>query len=192
MSKANYIPPMLSKWKKSTECIACHSWGDDYDTVYSFFPSKNVEYRIWHEEEEYGNDTHEWQTGIEYENDGYITRLDIAFKELTAEAAFSKLKKYVESLEGKYPWTPITKAQKNAKERLYVLENKYKTYDKDTDVRVARTSEFIGCQKCGSKLKRIYLKSTYCPLCGEDLRSKTVQDTLQRYRIRIKELKKKL
>lgn len=192
MSKINYNPPTIPLWEKFEECIACHSWGDDYDTVYTFSPCNNVIYKIWHEEEEYGNDTHGWQACIEYTKDGTHERIDIAFKELRAEDALSKLKTYIDTWEGKYPWIPITKAQKDAKERLRVLENKYRSYDMDTDVRVTRTSEFIGCPKCGSKLKRIYLKSTYCPLCKADLRSKTVQDALQRYKTRINELKKKI
>lgn len=41
-----------------------------------------------------------------------------------------------------------------------------------------RTSEYIGCEKCGSKLKRTLLKGNKCPLCGEDLRSKTNLDRI--------------
>ena len=55
-----------------------------------------------------------------------------------------------------------------------------------------RKSSFIGCPRCESKLSRIRLKDNYCPLCGSDLRSKTVCDTLDRYDERIKELKKQI
>lgn len=34
-------------------------------------------------------------------------------------------------------------------------------------------AQYIGCKKCGSKLARKFIKSNYCPLCGEDMRSKT-------------------
>lgn len=40
-------------------------------------------------------------------------------------------------------------------------------------VKDVRTSEFIGCTTCGSKLKRTYLKTNQCPLCRADLRSAT-------------------
>lgn len=36
-----------------------------------------------------------------------------------------------------------------------------------------RTSDFIGCPKCGSSLKRVLIHGEFCPLCRADLRSKT-------------------
>ena len=55
-----------------------------------------------------------------------------------------------------------------------------------------RKSAFIGCPICESKLNRKYLKDNFCPVCGEDLRSNTVRDTLDRYYRRIKELEKQI
>lgn len=53
-----------------------------------------------------------------------------------------------------------------------------------------RTSEYIGCEKCGSKLKRVLLKGNKCPLCGEDLRSKTNLDRIAAATERLDKLKK--
>jgi hypothetical protein len=54
-----------------------------------------------------------------------------------------------------------------------------------------RTSEYIGCEKCGSKLKRTLLRSQFCPLCGNDLRSKTNLDRIANAGARLDELIKK-
>lgn len=51
-----------------------------------------------------------------------------------------------------------------------------------------RTSEYIGCEKCGSKLKRTLLKTERCPLCGNDLRSKTNLDRMANARAKYNEL----
>lgn len=51
----------------------------------------------------------------------------------------------------------------------------YKAY-KDANACIAAQSlksQYIGCKKCGSKLNRDFIKSNFCPLCGEDMRSKT-------------------
>ena len=37
-----------------------------------------------------------------------------------------------------------------------------------------RTSEFIGCDKCKSRLARTYLNRNYCPVCGNDLRPESM------------------
>jgi len=52
-----------------------------------------------------------------------------------------------------------------------------------------RTSEYIGCEKCGSKLKRTLLKSEYCPLCRNDLRSKTNLERMANARKKADELR---
>ena len=71
---------------------------------------------------------------------------------------------------------------------LKIIETKIE-YEKKNFVG-NRKSSFIGCPRCESKLNRTRLKDNFCPLCGEDLRSKTIQDTLDRYDDRIIELEK--
>jgi hypothetical protein len=55
-----------------------------------------------------------------------------------------------------------------------------------------RTSEYIGCPKCGSKLKASLLHGEFCPLCRADLRSPTTLDRLNKAQARIDEAQKKL
>ena len=54
-----------------------------------------------------------------------------------------------------------------------------------------RTSEYIGCEMCGSKLKRTLLRGDCCPLCGTDLRSKTNLDRIQNAKSKLEELRLK-
>ena len=54
-----------------------------------------------------------------------------------------------------------------------------------------RTSEYIGCEECGSKLKRVLLRSEYCPLCRADLRSKTNIERINNAQKKLDELKKR-
>ena len=55
-----------------------------------------------------------------------------------------------------------------------------------------RTSEYIGCPKCGSKLKASYLRGESCPLCRADLRSPTTLDRLNKAQQRMEELQRKM
>lgn len=64
-----------------------------------------------------------------------------------------------------------------------------------------RTSEFIGCLNCKSKISRkhyythngevVTQKSYNCPICGEDLRSNTVKNRIESFDNKINEYKKK-
>ncbi len=53
-----------------------------------------------------------------------------------------------------------------------------------------RTSEKIGCPKCGSSLALKYLRGQNCPLCGEDLRSPTNLDRIAKAKENISNLNK--
>ena len=53
-----------------------------------------------------------------------------------------------------------------------------------------RTSEKIGCPKCGSSLALKYLRGQNCPLCSEDLRSPTNLDRIAKARENINNLSK--
>ena len=54
-----------------------------------------------------------------------------------------------------------------------------------------RKSEYIGCPKCGSSLKRTLLRGECCPLCHEDLRSATNLSRIENARKKLDELSKK-
>ena len=53
-------------------------------------------------------------------------------------------------------------------------------------------SALVGCPKCNSKLNKNYIHRDSCPLCGQDLRSKTTIDTLAKYDANIKDLLKQI
>lgn len=53
-------------------------------------------------------------------------------------------------------------------------------------------AQFVGCPKCGSKLSREYLRGNNCPLCGVDMRSKTVLDKINWYDDKIKQYDDKI
>lgn len=54
-----------------------------------------------------------------------------------------------------------------------------------------RTSKYIGCSECGSKLSVEHLRGEYCPLCRNDLRSKTVLERIKGYDSKMSELEAK-
>lgn len=41
-------------------------------------------------------------------------------------------------------------------------------------------SEFVSCKNCRSKLAVAFMNSNFCPLCGQDMRSKTALDKIER------------
>lgn len=49
-----------------------------------------------------------------------------------------------------------------------------------------RSSEFIGCTECGSKISRKWLKSDYCPVCKHDLRPNSTLNRIASFDKRIK------
>lgn len=63
-------------------------------------------------------------------------------------------------------------------------------YEKEHSVQMLK-AEYIGCQSCGSKLKKVLLSTEKCPLCHSDLRSKTTIETLNNYRRKLTEYKDK-
>ena len=84
-----------------------------------------------------------------------------------------------------YRYTATPKSQELAKKRDKLYAEMY-DYQVSTSVR-NKKSQFIGCPECSSKLNRERLKHrNECPVCGTDLRCKTVQDKLANYKKRIK------
>lgn len=54
-----------------------------------------------------------------------------------------------------------------------------------------RTSKFIGCPECGSKLNLGYIRGEKCPLCGTDLRPDSTIEKVKWYDGKVKECAKK-
>lgn len=75
--------------------------------------------------------------------------------------------------------------------RIEYLHNKlttlqYKLRDREEKLFCAnRTSEFISCPHCHSKLARKYLTKNYCPVCSEDMRTKTELEAINRLKEQI-------
>ena len=53
-------------------------------------------------------------------------------------------------------------------------------------------AEFIGCANCKSKIARDFLSGAHCPVCGQDMRSKTTVEKLSAYMAKIRGLEKEL
>lgn len=90
-----------------------------------------------------------------------------------------------------YPKSEPTKTLLSLEERLKKERIKKADYEKAHSVSSFKI-EYIGCPKCGSKLKRTLLRNNGCPLCGKDLRSKTTLNTLARYENNIRDLVDKI
>ena len=53
-------------------------------------------------------------------------------------------------------------------------------------------SEYIGCKQCGSKLKLKLIHGDICPLCYNDLRSKTTVQKLKEYSIAMNNIQEEI
>lgn len=86
-------------------------------------------------------------------------------------------KGWYDQLAVKYK-TPVRESRKS--DKLKELEQKildaYSEYNKRNNALYpkTRTSEYIGCGQCGSKLSSKHLTSNRCPVCHEDLRPETM------------------
>lgn len=89
-----------------------------------------------------------------------------------------------------------TKKLLNLKSRLAEMEQKYEEYVDKTHV-CRRTSQFIGCEKCGSKINSLWFsyesgkfRTDKCAVCNFDLRSPTTKARIEKYHKDMKELRK--
>ena len=90
-----------------------------------------------------------------------------------------------------YPQVEKTAAMKKIEDSIESEIKKKANYAKENSIS-NKKAEFIGCPKCGSRLKRTLIRGESCVLCGTDLRCKTTLDTLQAYTQKIEGLRKKL
>lgn len=87
-----------------------------------------------------------------------------------------------------------TAAMKRIYDRIVKQNKDLEEYDKKNYI-CDRKSKFITCPNCGSKLSNEFLKKriafaqdNICPLCRHDMRSKTVQNRIDKYHKDIKKL----
>ena len=175
----------MDKWKKKT-----FTYENDYHQMYQDKGFECVQdgytFQIFHMEEEYGADTWGWTAKIILNEGG--TDINVAYKCISVQEAYKVLQTYLNQHD-------IQPATKGNLTKLLTMKNKYKTvqasYNKLNSVRIkdSRTSEFIGCPTCNSKIARTYLTSNYCPVCKHDLRSNTTVLRLQGYQKQMTELR---
>lgn len=53
-------------------------------------------------------------------------------------------------------------------------------------------TEYIGCTKCGSRLKRELIRGEYCPLCHTDLRRKTALEKINKCERKLADIHEKI
>ena len=83
-------------------------------------------------------------------------------------------KGFYDQLAVKY-WSPMPFRNEKTKELSQKIDEANKEYyAKNAELYPkTRTSEFIGCGMCKSKLATKHVKSNFCPVCGKDLRPET-------------------
>lgn len=85
-----------------------------------------------------------------------------------------------------------TKKIQDLKRRIKETEEKSAAYFEAHKVSNLKAA-YIGCQKCGSKINKDYLKSSNrCLVCGQDLRSETTKKMLASYEKKMKDLRKQM
>ncbi len=178
--------PSLQDFKKDIEVVGHDANGNEcYDTVYRKKMGK-LEFIIEHQEEEYGNDTHGWNSRIEDKNN--YERYDCGIKEISVKDAYNKFSKIIENLN---IHTHSSKKEDELQEKIKKLDEKIITYQNKHSIKNLQ-SEFIGCKNCNSRLARRLLISEDCPVCHNDLRNKTTVETLRKYAEKRKKLSKEL
>ena len=119
------------------------------------------------------------EKGIEAYDNGWYDQLAVKYKE------YEKVKD--------------TKTIENLAKRLENYEKDLLDYKIKNSI-VNRKSQFVGCDKCGSKINKKYVNSNVhnqhywntCPLCYNQLSSKTILDTIDKKEKRINETRSKL
>lgn len=90
-----------------------------------------------------------------------------------------------------YPEFKHTKKYDTLVDKLGEVQKKFNALESKVHY-AGVVSKFIGCKKCGSKIASAYIKSNYCPVCGEDLRPATVLKTVNNYKEKISQLQKEI
>lgn len=74
--------------------------------------------------------------------------------------------------------------------RLEEKRTKWMTYSQAQEEKKF-TGDFISCSRCKSKVNAAYVKPPLCPVCGEDMRSPKVVETLQNLEKAVHDLEKR-
>jgi hypothetical protein len=148
-------------------------------------------------------DVREW---ARYESDGGCYHGNLTFKPDTVFDDYKEAREWLEMFEGnyrdyavlymRYDEDVINQKIKKLKEKIEILTEQRKAY-KQKNLLSKRKSKTVTCPKCKSSLSIEYLtrcdeESHYCPLCLEDLLSKTVIERKNKFSKDIKEIKEKI
>lgn len=125
----------------------------------------------------------------------------------TGMKPFASRKEAIQYLEDHYrayeqiavPYYATESLKKSAKytkldNQVNEAQNKFRKEDAKVCTKDFK-SNLLGCKSCGSKLAVKFLKGNRCPVCGNDLRSKTQLDKIDRYKknyIKLRDELKKL
>ncbi len=73
-------------------------------------------------------------------------------------------------------YKPIPNKTKKLEELDQKVKDAYSVYNERNNASYVktRTSDFIGCSNCKSRMNAKYLLRNFCPICGEDLRTETI------------------
>lgn len=83
-----------------------------------------------------------------------------------------------------YSHVPSSSKIKELNEKISEFVSRRKVYIEENSVKKQKAA-YIGCPKCGSKLKRELIFANSCPLCHTELRSKTTLDRISSFDARI-------
>lgn len=108
---------------------------------------------------------------IEKQDKGWYDNLAVMFKQL--------------------PKNKTSKKLDTLKEKLNETVKTHNELDKMVIVSTFK-AEYIGCKHCGSKLNKNYLKTNYCPLCHNDMRSETVLKKINILKEKITNIRKEI
>ena len=148
-------------------------------------------------------DVREW---ARYESDGGCYHGNLTFKPDTVFEDYKEAREWLEMFEGnyrdyavlymRYDEDVINPKIKKLKEKIEALREQRKAY-KQKNLLSKRKSKTVTCPKCKSSLSIEYLtrcdeESHYCPLCLEDLLSKTVIERKNKFSKDIEEIKGKI
>ena len=106
---------------------------------------------------------------------------------------YEAAKKWIEShdkgwydqLAVKY-YSPVHEKSKKLDELDQKIKEAYDVYNKRNSAIYVktRTSEFIGCSRCKSRLASQYLQGNFCPICRADLRPDTTLKSIAAAKIK--------
>lgn len=148
-------------------------------------------------------DVREW---ARYESDGGCYHGNLTFKPDAVFEDYKEAREWLEMFEGNYrdyavlymhyDENVINPKIKKLKEKIEILTEQRKAY-KQKNLLSKRKSKTVTCPKCKSSLSIEYLtrydeQSHYCPLCNEDLLSKTVIERKNKFSRDIEEIKGKI